>query len=79
MDENDKRQDMADQIKIGIAEESKEHKWMDKETVKKLVSDHLAIDPEYYGENNDEDDEEEKPEPDDKVNGYTKPRTKKAY
>lgn len=78
--EDDTRQDMADQIKKGLAEERKEHKWMNKETVKKLVMDHLAIDPEYYGEDDDEDEEYDTEEikPPEGTKGYTNPRPK-AY
>jgi hypothetical protein len=34
--------------KTGIAEESKEHPWLTAAQIKHLVSDHLAMDPEYY-------------------------------
>lgn len=39
----------SDGMKLGIAEESKEHPWLTAVQIKHLVSDHLAMDPEYYG------------------------------
>lgn len=38
------------EMKAGIAEESKEHTWLTSAQIKRLVSDHLAMDPEYYEE-----------------------------
>jgi hypothetical protein len=38
----------AEQEKLGIAEESREHPWLTKEQIKRLVADHYKQDPEYY-------------------------------
>jgi hypothetical protein len=54
--------DLEDEDKMegeekGMKEESKEHPEFSKDVIKKLVRDHLKMDPEYY---EDDDDEKEK-------------------
>jgi hypothetical protein len=41
--------------RTGIAEESKEHPWLSAAQVKHLVADHIAMDPEYYEDDEDDD------------------------
>ncbi len=68
-----------DMVKIGLEEEKKEHPWMSPENLKKLVDDHINIDPEYY-EDEDEDEDDKEEETGIKTSGYTKqPNGKKAY
>jgi hypothetical protein len=33
---------------FALKEEAKEHSWLDASQVKRLVKDHLSMDPEYY-------------------------------
>jgi hypothetical protein len=42
--------DKDEALKCGILEESEEHPWLAAADVKQLVKDHLAMDPDYYKE-----------------------------
>lgn len=50
-------------LAAGIKDETKEHPWLSKSQVERLVKDHLDIDPEYY--ESEEEDEEDKEESED--------------
>lgn len=50
----DKEPDLGSDIKFGMQEEAKEHAWMSPSQIRRLVTDHLKMDPNYYEEDEDE-------------------------